>query len=102
MVALFTDSSGSIAINDDKLMAKKDVISLVDQSGSIAVRLGEKVTVRIEESLDNGLMWSYLLIDGDGLTRQASRSMTDDETRIEYRKFVLQTHRTGGIEFRIL
>ena len=71
------------------------MISLADQSASVTVNLGEKVTIRVEESLSSGLLWSQPLIDGDGVTLQTSRSLTDDDTRIEYREFVFQTHRSG-------
>ncbi len=71
------------------------MISLVDQSASVTVSLGEKVTVRIEESLSDGLLWSYPRINGDGLSLHTSRSLTDEDSRIEYREFVFTTHSVG-------
>ena len=71
------------------------MISLSDNATSVSVKLGEKVTVRIEEKLDYGFIWSTPIIEGKGLTLTGTRSLKLGTEESEYREFVFSTHRAG-------
>ncbi len=62
---------------------------------SVSLSIGEKVTVRIEEQLGYGLIWSAPGIDGRGLTLTGTRSIKPDAKDFEYREFVFTSHETG-------
>lgn len=71
------------------------MISLLDQATSVTVTLGEKVTVRIEESAVHGLLWSPPRIKGEGLSLDGSRSLRISDPEVEYREFVFRAHQSG-------
>jgi hypothetical protein len=71
------------------------VISLSDSIMGVSVSIGEKVTIRIEEQLKHGLIWSAPGIDGQGLTLTGTRSIKPDANDAEYREFVFTTHQAG-------
>ena len=91
------------------------MISLIDQAASVTVTVGEKVTIRVQESATHGFIWSSPMIHGNGLSLDASRSLTVREPdvdgfeinqdprdqsgpshgSIEYREFVFRTHHCG-------
>ena len=71
------------------------MISLLDHATSVTVKVGEKVTIRIEESAVDGLLWSAPQILGNGVSLDASRSLTIEDSNVEYREFVFRTHQSG-------
>ena len=74
------------------------MISLEDQVASVSVTLGERVTVRVEESAADGLLWSSPKIEGDGLQLVRSTALGEDVNRVQYREFVFTTHKPGRYE----
>ncbi|MFT7221413.1 MAG: putative secreted protein [Candidatus Azotimanducaceae bacterium] len=77
------------------LFRSKQLISLLDQEASVTITLGEKVTVRIEESAVHGFLWSPPRIKGDGLSLDGSRSLRINDPQVEYREFVFRAHHSG-------
>ena len=71
------------------------MISLEDQTTSVAVALGERVTVRVEESAAQGLLWGSPRITGSGLQLVRSTSLGEDRNQVGYREFVFSTHKAG-------